>query len=30
VPETIRSRSAEMANALGVEAGAPVIKEGTQ
>jgi hypothetical protein len=30
VPETIRSRSAEMANALGVEAAAPVIKEGTQ
>jgi hypothetical protein len=30
VPETIRSRSAEMANALGVEATAPVIKEGTR
>jgi hypothetical protein len=30
VPETIRSRSAEMANALGVEAAAPVIKEGTR
>jgi hypothetical protein len=30
VPETIRSRSAEMANSLGVEAAAPVIKEGTR
>ena len=30
VPETVRSRSAEMANALGVEAASPLIKEGTQ
>jgi hypothetical protein len=30
VPETIRSRSAELANALGVEAATPLIKEGTR